>query len=135
MNKTLASIRLVFVALCSTAGWLVSLTILAGENKRAIAIFVGLCIGLLVVLVDVLLKGFSLRGLSAITFGIGVGLLIAHMVSTSPLLEVNPQRGDPMDPATIFLIRIALFVICPYLASVIALRGKDEFNLVIPYVR
>ena len=26
-------------------------------------------------------------------------------------------------------------MICPYLATVIALRGKDEFNLVIPYVR
>ena len=32
----------------------------------------------------------------------------------------------------IFLARLALFMICPYLATVIALRGKDEFNLVIP---
>lgn len=135
MNKTLLSIRVVFVVLCALAGWLVSATIMAGDRNRGIAVAVGLCIGLLVVLVDVMLKGFSLRGLSALTFGIGVGLLIAHMIASSPLLEVNPQRGDAMDPATIFLIRIALFVICPYLAAVIALRGKDEFNLVIPYVR
>ena len=32
-------------------------------------------------------------------------------------------------------MRLGLFVICPYLCAVIALRGKDEFNLVIPYVR
>ncbi len=32
-------------------------------------------------------------------------------------------------------MRLALFVICPYLATVIALRCKDEFNLIIPYVR
>lgn len=128
MNKTLLPIRLVFVALCAAAGWLVSLTILAGEHNRGIAIGVGLGIGLLVVLVDVLLKGFSLRGLSALTFGIGVGLIIAHMVGTSPILETG-------DPATIYLVRLGLFVICPYLAAVIALRGKDEFNLVIPYVR
>ena len=128
MNKTLLPIRLVFVALCAAAGWLVSLTILAGEHNRGIAIGVGLGIGLLVVLVDVLLKGFSLRGLSALTFGIGVGLIIAHMVGASPILETG-------DPATIYLVRLALFVICPYLAAVIALRGKDEFNLVIPYVR
>src|ERR1051325_4111077 len=123
MNKTLLPIRLVFVALCAASGWLTSLTILAGEHRAVLAIFVGLVIGVHVVLVDVLLKGFSLRGLSAITFGIGVGLLIAHMIASSPLLE----QGT-LEPSTIFLIRIALFVVCPYLASVIALRGKDEFN-------
>jgi uncharacterized protein YacL len=77
-----------------------------------------------------MLKGFSLRGLSAVTFGIGVGLLIAHMVGKSPLFD-----GGNLDPGTMYLVRVALFVVCPYLATVIALRGKDEFNLVIPYVR
>lgn len=128
MDKTLLPIRVVFVALCASAGWLVSYTILAGDTYRGIASFVGLAIGLLVVLVDVLLKGFSLRGLSAVTFGIAVGSVIAAMVGTSPLLE----KGEE---ATIYLVRVALFVICPYLATVIALRGKDEFNLIIPYVR
>ncbi|HVS52829.1 MAG TPA: PIN domain-containing protein [Opitutaceae bacterium] len=136
MNKTLFSIRLIFIALCGAAGWLVSFTILAGDKYRGLAVIVALAIGLLVVLVDVLLKGFSLRGLSALTFGLGVGLLIAHFFSSSPLLDsAHAERGDPLDPATIYLVRVALFVICPYLAAVIALRGKDEFNLVIPYVR
>lgn len=128
MNATLLPIRIVFIALCAAAGWLVALTILAGENNRGLAIGVGLGIGILVVLVDMMLKGFSLRGLSAITFGIGVGLIIAQMVGSSPILEEG-------DPSTLYLVRLGLFVICPYLAAVIALRGKDEFNLVIPYVR
>lgn len=135
MNPTLLPIRVVFVALCVAAGWLTQVTVLAGDRYRGLAMLVGLGIGVLVVLVDVMLKGFSLRALSAVTFGIAVGLLMAHMVSISPLLDVNPQRGDPMDPSTIYLIRLGLFVVCPYLAAVIALRGKDEFNLVIPYVR
>jgi uncharacterized protein YacL len=128
MNKTLLPIRIVFVALCATAGWLVCLTISEWDRYWVIAAAVGLMIGLLVVLVDILLKGFSLRGLSALTFGIGVGTLIAHLVGVSPLLE----HGDP---ERIYLVRLGLFLICPYLAAVIALRGKDEFNLVIPYVR
>lgn len=131
MNKTLFPIRIVFVALCAASGWLISMTVLAGDHYREVAIFVGLAIGVLIVLIDVMLKGFSLRGLSAITFGIGVGLLIAYMVGKSPLLE----QGTIMDPSAIYLIRLGLFVVCPYLAAVIALRGKDEFNLVIPYVR
>ena len=128
MNKTLLPIRLVFVLLCAAAGWLVCYTIREWDHYRMMATAVGLFIGVLVVLVDVMLKGFSLRGLSALTFGIAVGVVVAHMVGSSPLLE----QGDP---AMIYLARLGLFLVCPYLATVIALRGKDEFNLVIPYVR
>src|SRR3954471_18012324 len=128
MNKTLLPIRIVFVALCAAAGWLVCYAISDWDHFRLRAVSVGFLIGVLVVLVDVMLKGFSLRGLSALTFGIGVGVIIAYMVGSSPLLE----QGDP---AVIYLVRLGLFLVCPYLATVIALRGKDEFNLVIPYMR
>jgi len=128
MNKTLLPIRIVFVALCAAAGWLVCYAISDWDHFRGRAVAVGFLIGVLVVLVDLMLKGFSLRGLSALTFGIGVGVIIAYMVGSSPLLE----QGDP---ATIYLVRLGLFLVCPYLATVIALRGKDEFNLVIPYMR
>jgi hypothetical protein len=57
----------VFVALCAAAGWLVSVTIMAGDRSRLVPIGVGLGIGVLVVLVDIMLRGFSLRGLSALT--------------------------------------------------------------------
>ena len=49
-------------------------------------------------------------------------------MGTSPLFD----RGDEQN---IFIARLALFLACTYLCTVIALRGKDEFNLVIPYVR
>lgn len=128
MNKTLLVIRVVFIFLCAAASLLVCYAIKEWDQYRWIAVGVGLLIGALVVLVDVLLKGFSLRGLSAITFGLGAGALVAWLISQSPLLD----QGDPQ---VIYLVRLALFVICTYLGAVIALRGRDEFNLVIPYVR
>ena len=128
MNKTLLPIRLVFVLLCAAAGWLLCYTIPDWDDRRMVAISMGLLIGILVVLVDILLKGFSLRGLSAITFGLIVGSAVSYLISTSPLLE----EGDPQ---TIYLVRLSLFIVLTYLCTVIALRGKDEFNLVIPYVR
>jgi len=128
MNHTLISLRIFFVLLCGTAGWLVCYSITDWDKFRPLAVFIGSAIGSLVVLVDLLLRGFSLRGLSAVTFGLGMGLLVAYMISASPLLE----RGDE---AMIYLVRLALFLICTYLGTVIALRGRDEFNLVIPYVR
>ena len=128
MNKTLLVIRIVFIALCITASWLVCYTIQEWDSRRGVAMLIGLLIGLLVVLVDVLLKGFSLRGLTALTFGLMIGALISWIIGSSPLLN----KGDP---AIIYLVQIALFVICSYLGTVVALRGKDDFNLVIPYVR
>lgn len=128
MNKTLLPIRIVFFLLCGAGGWLVCYTIEEWDPYRPRAVLIGLLIGALVILVDILLKGFSLRGLSATTFGLAVGALIAFLLSSSPLFEHGEEQ-------TVYLFRLALFVICSYLGAVIALRGKDEFNLVIPYVR
>ncbi|AOS45340.1 putative PIN and TRAM-domain containing protein precursor [Lacunisphaera limnophila] len=128
MNKTLLVIRLLFIFLCIAASWLVCYSIKEWDDHRGLAMVIGLMIGLLVVLIDVMLKGFSLRGLTALTFGLAMGTLISWMIGSSPLL----QEGDPQ---VIYLVQLALFVICTYLGTVIALRGKDDFNLVIPYVR
>jgi uncharacterized protein YacL len=128
MNKTLMPIRAVFITLCAAGGWLVCYAIQEWDSYRLRAILIGLLIGVLVVLVDVLLRGFSLRGLTAMTFGLAVGALVAFFLSASPLFD----NGDPQ---VLFLFRLALFLVCSYLGTVIALRGKDEFNLVIPYVR
>jgi uncharacterized protein YacL len=128
MNKTLLVIRIVFVTLCVTASWLLCYTIKEWDDHRGLAMAIGLMIGILVVLVDMMLKGFSLRGLTALTFGLAMGTLVSWMIGSSPLL----QEGDPQ---VIYLVQLSLFVICSYLGTVIALRGKDDFNLVIPYVR
>lgn len=128
MNKTLLPIRMVFIALCAAAGWLVCYTIEEWDNYRVLATFIGLSIGVLVVLVDLMLKGFSLRGLSALTFGLAVGSLVSYLLGTSPLFISGDEQ-------IIYLSRLALFLIVTYMCTVIALRGKDEFNLVIPYVR
>ena len=128
MNKTLLAIRIFFIALCVIASWLVCYTIEEWDHKRSLAMAIGLMIGILVVLVDIMLKGFSLRGLTALTFGLGVGAIISWIIGNSPLLN----KGDP---SIIYLVQLSLFVICTYLGTVIALRGKDDFNLVIPYVR
>jgi uncharacterized protein YacL len=128
MRKTLLPIRIVFVAVCVASGWLVCYVGDELDAKRGLGALIGLLLGVLVVLVDIMLKGFSLRGLSAITFGLAVGVLIAYMIQTSPIFMLG-------DAQTIYLVRLAVFLVCTYLATVIALRGKDEFNLVIPYVR
>ena len=96
-------------------------------------LWVGMCIASLVILTDLLLEGFSLRSLSAVTFGLAIGGLVAYLLTNSPLFA--PIKEDPRLEQTLYLSSVTLYLVSMYLATVIALRGKDEFNLVIPYVR
>ncbi|MEM7789897.1 MAG: PIN domain-containing protein [Verrucomicrobiota bacterium] len=87
----------------------------------------------LVILTDLLLKGFSLRGLSAVTFGLVAGTVVAYLISQSPFFI--PLSDDLELADDVFLSSLVLYLVSMYLCTVIALRGKDEFNLVIPYVK
>jgi len=131
MKKTLFIFRIFFLLLSLMGCVLMSYQV-AGWDLWLV-ILIGMSIAVLVILTDLLLEGFSLRGLSAITFGLLVGGAIAYLLATSPLFE--PLEGDPELAEMLYLSRLALYVVSMYLATVIALRGKDEFNLVIPYVR
>ena len=138
MNHTIKVIRIFFFVLCLVGGWLISYGVPEWDQYRGIAMFIGGAIGALVILVDILLKGFSLRGLSAITFGLFVGWICAHLVATSPLFEIPNDGWDETSSIlaqNMYLVRIVLYVVLMYLGAVVALRGKDEFNLVIPYIR
>lgn len=128
MGKTLLTIRLFFFLTCVMGSFLVAYAIPEWDDYRGVAMFVGVCIGTLTILVDIFLKGFSLRGMSALTFGLAVGGVVAWMIDASPLFEAADEEYR-------YLTRMTLFVVMMYLGAVVALRGKDEFNLVIPYVR
>lgn len=132
MRYTFFIIRAFFFVLAFTGAWLLWYAAdypeAEADQKLLLYLSVGVLLGALTILVDILLKGFSLRGLTALTFGLGMGALIAFLISSSPLLETG-------EPNVIFLVRLTLFVVSMYLGAVIALRGRDEFNLVIPYVR
>lgn len=127
-NKPLLIIRVFFLLLCLAGSILLAYVNPDWEEHQVRSVIIGLLIGTLVILVDIAIKGFSLRGLTALTFGIAMGTIVSFLLSASPLFNFG-------DPATLFLARLVLFVVCCYLGAVIALRGKDDFNFVIPYVR
>lgn len=128
MNKTLLIIRIAFLLLCILGGYLIWYANQDWESYLWVCLLVSGLLGVLTILVDILLKGFSLRGLTAVTFGLGMGVLVAYLISSSPLFE----QGEP---EILHMTRLGLFVVCMYLGTVLALRGKDDFSLVIPYMR
>ncbi len=127
MNQTILVIRLILLAFCSLGGFAIWY-LYSDDPLPWQTIGIALLIGVLFILIDIFLKGFSLRGLSGLTFGLLMGLLASHLISISPLFDGGPGN-------VIFISRVVVFIGVTYLSTVIALRGKDEFNLVIPYVR
>lgn len=138
MPTTLRVIRLFFLLLALLGGWIISYAIPEWDEYRWLGVFIGGALGALVILIDILLKGFSLRGLSALTFGLFVGWLCAFLIGSSPLFDVPFEGWDESTfilTQNLYLVRLVLYIVLMYLGAVIALRGRDEFNLVIPYVR
>jgi uncharacterized protein YacL len=94
--------------------------------------FLGLGIGLLaslgVILLETGMRRVSSKGLSSSVFGLILGLIMAKLVGDAFVLAKLP-------PDTLSSIRIILTLLFCYLGMVIGLRGKDEFSLIIPYVR
>jgi len=94
--------------------------------------FIGMLIGglaaLVMIILEVGLRKVSVSGLSSAVFGLILGLIMAKLVGDAFSLV-------PIDPGTLSRVRVGLTLVFCYLGMVMALRGKDEFNIIIPYVR
>ena len=123
-------IRILFLLLCMSGGYAVTQVEPSLIENGFLGIVIGFGLGGLLIAVDEMLKGFSLRAFSAATFGLLLGSLIAWMVDRSGLFvyaEETPAR---------WLIRLCLFIAFGYIGMVLAMRSnKEDFSLIIPYVR
>lgn len=82
----------------------------------------------LLIAIELTMRQVSVRGLSSMVFGLLLGIFMAKLVSD--ILSLLPL-GD----VVLSVLRVILTLVFSYLGAVMALRGKDEFNLIIPYVR
>lgn len=89
----------------------------------------GAIFGMAVVLFDRLLRGISLRIFSSATFGLLMGTVFARLLIGSNVLENVPQT-------TQWLISLLVYSTAAYFGMMLAIRSnRDEFSLIIPYVR
>jgi uncharacterized protein YacL len=132
--KSLWVIRILFLSMCIVAGYAISQVRPEFVNLPHAGLFgmlIGFGFGGLLIAVDEMLKGFSLRAFSAITFGLLLGTLVALLIDNSGLFEFeNP------DDRSRWLIRLGLFLSFGYIGIILAMRSnKEDFSLIIPYVR
>lgn len=117
--------------MCTFAGYAVSQSAELGliEHGWQGAI-IGFGFGGLMIAIDEMIKGFSLRAFSAATFGLFLGMFVAWLIERSGLFAYVEER------AVLWLIRLGLFLAFGYIGMMLALRSnKEDFSLIIPYVR
>jgi uncharacterized protein YacL len=126
------AIRILFLSLCTAAGYAISQVrpeFTGQMHAPVIGMAIGFGFGGLLIAVDEMLKGFSLRAFSATSFGLLLGTAVAMLIDRSGLF----QNADDQQR---WLIRLGLFLGFSYIGIILAMRSnKEDFSLIIPYVR
>jgi len=123
---TVNLLRVLFITFCAAIGSLISGEL---QGRTMPGLLIGLLAGLIIVLIDRLLKGISLRAFSSATFGLLLGLIFANLLAASEVLRFQPET-------TQWVVRLIVYSTFAYLGMMLAMRSnRDEFSLIIPYVR
>jgi uncharacterized protein YacL len=102
------------------------------EHANAVAVPVGIVLfGLFVLLTDVREKQKQITTISAVYFGLLLGLLLGYLFSLAlePLMMYVFHKEE-----MVRLGRVLITVVCCYVTISTLLQTKDEFRFIIPYV-
>ncbi len=123
---TVNLLRVLFITFCGAIGSNASLSLI---GNVWVGLVLGVLLGLVVVLIDRLLKGFSLRAFSSATFGLLLGLFFVKLLFASDVLHFQSETSQ-------WVTRLIVYCSFGYLGMMLAMRSnRDEFSLIIPYVR
>jgi len=126
---TVIFLRLFFVFLSGVVGYYIGM--LLGDFKVVWGIggtVSGLACSAVIILIEMGMRRFSIRNLSAAVFGLLFGFFMAWVLT-------GVIKLVPMSIQMFSSIQIIFMLVFCYLGMIIAMRGKDEFNLIIPYVK
>lgn len=125
MKMTFLFIRIFFIV----GSILVGFQIGQGAGNGMLGAMISFAVAFVIIALEGGMRHFSVRGLSSVVFGFALGLVMATFISY--VLSLFPL----LDKETLSTVRVILILVFCYLCTVAALRGRDEFNLVIPYIR
>jgi uncharacterized protein YacL len=122
-------IRSFFLLLCTVAGYAVSQHRPEIIDGGVYGLIIGFGLGGVLIAVDEMLKGFSLRAFSAATFGLMLGAMVAWLIDRTELFIFADEK-------TRWVLRLGMFLGFGYLGMILAMRSnKEDFALLIPYIR
>jgi uncharacterized protein YacL len=138
MNVSLAFMRIFFLILSIffITTYMVSIPGGSIATNAMIGVAIGFGFGLLLIGFDTLFRKFNLRSFNIAVIGIFVGYLMgqALVLVFSAILDIS-SISITVQPQTIEIIKIALFLFGTYLGTIMTLRASDELYVSIPFVK
>lgn len=127
-----------YLLVCQIAGSTLAFSIL-GKDLIWIGIVAGFMVAVLFIMLDNILKEFTIRHLSTATLGLLMGLACAWLLQTIRLTELFIATfGDDFKGVENLdlTLRVCTYATMGFMGTVIALRSSaDDVALVIPYVQ
>ncbi len=133
-------IRVAYLLIC--AGAIASFTLNSNSgapeivsNHPVAAFLILIAVSQSVVIIDLLVRKKRIEVVSAIYFGLLVGVLLSYLFTQAlnPLFEMNELFGSQGRGYRAGAIMLSLLIL-PYLCISFLLQTKDDFRFVIPYV-
>lgn len=138
MNISLAFMRIFFMILSIffMTTFMLSSPVGTSTSNALIGVIVGLLFGFILVGFDTLFRRFNLRAFNVAIIGIFIGYLMgqALVLTFDAVLEIS-SISITMQPQTLEIIKIALFLFGTYLGAIMTLRASDELYVSIPFVK
>ena len=140
------ALRIVFVLALIAVGWTLAVDQRFESGHRDLIIIVFIGASLIVIAMDILVPRKSLSVISGLFFGLIVGMVVAYGLSlivdlVVQVVKVNlSYRPDgeltdnPAVASFVSALKLAIGVICSYLAVSFIVQTKDDVRFVIPYV-
>jgi len=120
----LLSVRLLFVFISMIMGY----QMLSAGGKEYLGLLAGFFASVFIIFLEIGMRKVSMRGLSSAVFGLILGLILSKVV-------IEAFSLAPFTPEQMGFVKVILTMVLCYIGMVIGLRGKDEFNVIIPYIR
>ncbi len=127
---TFGFIRVLFILVATTVGFQLGSAFQGYGSAWGLAgAGIGAGIAVFLVWIETVLGKVSMRGLSAAVFGLLLALIVSKLLTGA--IDLIPD----LDRSVASMIKLVLVLVLCYLGMILSIRGRDEFNLIIPYVK
>ncbi len=138
MNVSLAFMRVFFLILSIffMTTFMVSSPTGALHINAVVGVVLGIVFGFVLIGFDLAFKRFNLRSFNIVVIGIFIGYLMgqALVLIFDAVLDIS-RVSIILQPQTLEIIKIALFLFGTYLGTIMTLRASDELYVSIPFVK
>lgn len=127
---TVSFIRALFVLLAMILGFQLGPLFVHRPEAGLVGSGIGASIAAVFMWIEASMAKVSLRGLSAAVFGLLMALLVSKFLMDA--VDLALVRVDPLWAAAVKLMTL---LVLSYFGMVFGMRGRDEFSIIIPYVK